>query len=227
MKRIVEPELLDDLLPADSRAIQSRRDLQRLNFFMGSVGIVARKLERSFDETPKKIVDLGAGGGTFMLQLAKRLANRWKNVEVVLVDRQALVSPGTKEEILQLGWRIQIISADVFDWISRCDTVDCIVTNLFLHHFEPEKLSELLRLASEKTKVFLACEPRRSFAGTIGAKFIWMIGCNEVTRHDAPVSVRAGFREKEISELWPRSGNWKIEEASAGFFSHTFCARKL
>ncbi|MEO5802350.1 MAG: class I SAM-dependent methyltransferase [Verrucomicrobiota bacterium] len=228
MKRIVKPELLDDLPPADSRAIQSRRDLQRLNFFMGSVGIVERKLDGIFpNEPPQKIVDIGAGDGTFMLQLAKRFSNRWRNVEVVLVDQQDIVSPDTKEKYSQLGWGAKIISADVFDWLSRCEDVDCILTNLFLHHFESEKLSRLLQLVSIKTKIFLACEPRRSFAGTIGTKLVWLIGCNSVTRHDAPVSVRAGFRDKEISELWPGNGNWEIEEGRAGVFSQAFVAARL
>ena len=228
MKRIVEPELLDDLSPADIRAIQSRRDLRKLNFFMGSVGIVERMLSESFpDKPPKKIVDIGAGDGTFMLQLAKQFSNRWRKVEVILVDRQDTVSSGTKDEFSRLGWSVKIMSADVFEWLSGSENVDCILTNLFLHHFESGKLSELLKLASLKTKVFLACEPRRSFAGTIGTKLIWLIGCNFVTRHDAPVSVRAGFRENEISELWPRSGSWQIEEDRAGVFSHSFCAKKL
>jgi hypothetical protein len=48
-----------------------------------------------------------------------------------------------------------------------------------------------------------------------------------VTRHDARASVCAGFRNKEISELWPQDGNWEIAEGRAGAFSHTFCSRKL
>ena len=44
MDRRVEPEFLDQLPAEDSRAIRSRRDLQRVNAWMGNVGTMARAL---------------------------------------------------------------------------------------------------------------------------------------------------------------------------------------
>jgi len=52
-----------------------------------------------------------------------------------------------------------------------------------------------------------------------------LMGCNAVTRHDARVSVRAGFRDDELSRLWP-SGGWTLEERGAPPFSHLFVARR-
>lgn len=226
MKRIVEPELLDELPQTDPRAIHSRRDLGRINFLMGNVGIVERVLRTHFPEAPKRIAELGSGDGTFMLELAQKFPC-WENLEVIFVDRQNLVSPETKEEFHQLGWRVKVVSADVFDWLSVCEPADCLVANLFLHHFEDEKLSELLRLAARKTGMFIACEPRRSSAGILGTKFLGLIGCNDVTSHDAAVSVRAGFCAGEISKLWPQNETWKVVEGNAGLFSHTFVAARL
>ncbi len=228
MKRIVERELLDELPPTDPRAIQSRRDLRRVNVFMGNVPAMAEMLRETFpDEPPRRLVELGAGDGTFMLHVARRLSSRWKNVEVILVDRQNLVSAKTKEDFQQLGWRAEVVCADIFDWLSSGESAGGMIANLFLHHFESEKLALLLRLASTRRKTFLACEPRRSPLGIIGTKFLRLIGCNDVTRHDALVSVRAGFRGKEISQLWPQSKSWKIAERERGLFSHTFRAARL
>lgn len=228
MKRVVEPELLDELPRTDPRAIHSRRDLQRINFFMGNVGIVERMLRKSFpNQPPKRIVELGAGDGIFMLQLARRLSRHWPNVEIILVDQQELVAGETVENFQQLGWRVKIISADVFDWLARGERADCMMANLFLHHFKDGKLTELLRLAAEKTDAFVACEPRRSSSGIFGTSLLWMIGCNDVTRHDAAVSVRAGFCVGEISKLWPRNDIWTIKESQSGLFGHTFAAVAL
>ena len=44
MNRIVLPELLDELPPEAADARRSRRDLQRLNVWMGHAGIMARAL---------------------------------------------------------------------------------------------------------------------------------------------------------------------------------------
>jgi hypothetical protein len=46
-----------------------------------------------------------------------------------------------------------------------------------------------------------------------------------VTRYDAPVSVRAGFRGQELSRLWPQSG-WTLREQPARLFTHAFAARR-
>jgi hypothetical protein len=51
-----------------------------------------------------------------------------------------------------------------------------------------------------------------------------MLGCNDVTRHDAVLSVRAGFTGSELSKLWPGGQEWEIEERPAGVFSHGFAA---
>jgi hypothetical protein len=225
MKRVVEPELLDELLNDDPRAVHSRRDLRWINFFMGNVALAERTLRAAFPGTPpKRIVELGAGDGRFMLNLAQRLSRNWKNVEIILVDQQELVSFETREKFHQLGWILKTVSADVFRWLPASQSADCIFANLFLHHFEGERLSELLLLISQKTNAFFACEPARSATGVFATKFLWLIGCNQVTRHDAAISVRAGFCEKELSTLWPEK-SWHVEEASEGFFSHKFFAR--
>ncbi len=44
MKRRVTGELLDELPPADPRAVRSREDLLRVNGWMGNQGIMARAL---------------------------------------------------------------------------------------------------------------------------------------------------------------------------------------
>ena len=54
-----------------------------------------------------------------------------------------------------------------------------------------------------------------------------MIGCNAVTRHDAAVSVRAGFLGNELSALWPDQKNWQLTERRTGLFSHLFVAQKI
>src|ERR1700733_4212257 len=48
---------------------------------------------------------------------------------------------------------------------------------------------------------------------------------NEVTRHDAVASVRAGFTGRELSRLWP-DGHWRLREALALPFTHVFSARR-
>jgi hypothetical protein len=226
MNRVVAAEWLDELPPSDRRAIWSRRDLRLVNFWMGNRARVEEGLRNAFNgEPPCRLVELGAGDGTFLLRLARTLCSRWPNVEVSLVDRQPAISCAVRRGIDECGWSAEIITADVFDWLKTERQFDGIFANLFLHHFEPEALARLLALVAESTAAFVACEPRRSAAGLLSGRLLWLLGCNSVTRHDAAISVRAGFRGTELSSIWP-GGDWKLEEGPAGLFSHLFVARR-
>jgi hypothetical protein len=103
---------------------------------------------------------------------------------------------------------------------------DIIIANLFLHHFKEAQLTEMLGGIARVASVFIALEPRRSRWALAASKQLWAIGCNHVTRHDAPASVRAGFAGKELSRLWPANRHWHLEERSVGWFSHAFIARR-
>jgi hypothetical protein len=98
---------------------------------------------------------------------------------------------------------------------------------LFLHHFSEAQLAGLFREAARRAGVFVAVEPRRSRFVLVFSRWVWLIGCGPVTRHDAPVSVRAGFAQDELSQLWPADGNWVLDEGPAGLFSHLFVARRV
>ena len=229
MQRTVEPELLDVLPPTDPRTQTSRRDLRRVNAFMGNARTMAEALRCAFgDATPGKIVELGAGDGEFMLRVAHRLGRTWKNISVELVDRVPLLGPETVESFARLGWRVENVASDVFDWLQTTSnqSVEVIVANLFLHHFSAEELREMLRLCAERARLFVAVEPRRSIVPLTFSKLLWLIGCNSVTRHDAVVSVRAGFAAKELSALWPSYRLWELVESPAGLFSHIFVASR-
>jgi hypothetical protein len=75
--------------------------------------------------------------------------------------------------------------------------------------------------------MFVAIEPRRAAWPLFCSRLLWAIGCGKVTRHDAVISVRAGFSGNELSDLWPDKNNWELTEQPAGAFSHLFIARKL
>jgi len=229
LSRRVEPEWLDELPQGDPRAVWSRRDLKRINGWMQQGRIMTRLVVAALDgRTPRNFIELGAGDGTFMLALAKRLAPRWPNVKVKLVDRQNIVTERTRRGFSDLGWQAEAISTDVFDFLARAapGCADLVTANLFLHHFEGDSLAKLLKGAARLADAFAACEPWRAGSGLIGSRLLWAIGCNDVTRHDALVSVRAGFRGKELSELWPNDEDWHLEEEPALPFTHGFLARR-
>jgi hypothetical protein len=214
------PEWLDDLAEADPAARRSRRDLQRVNAWMGNARLIARHLA---GVPTNDLVELGAGDGTLLLQVARRLpAGR-----VTLVDRQVLPADGVAEEFHALGWSVVVVQADAFAWLEseKTGAGRVILANLFLHHFADEPLRRLLALIAVRAGHFVACEPARTTRARSGARLLPLIGCSRVTCHDARISVAAGFAGRELSALWPR-GEWRLYEAGMNLFSHLFKAAR-
>jgi hypothetical protein len=177
-------------------------------------------------------VELGGGDGTFLLALGRRVADAIGAADVTLVDQQLLVTPATRQALDALSWHVQVVQADVFEWLDRRseqkeNDADITMANLFLHHFDDGRLKMLLRHTAAWTRLFVACEPRRSRTALAAAALTRLIGGNDVTVHDAVISVRAGFRGRELSALWPSVDAWQLNEYQGGPFTHTFVANRL
>jgi SAM-dependent methyltransferase len=228
MNRLVQPELLDTLPADDPRAIRSRRDLRRINAWMRNHAMMAAALQTAANgSAPKQIIDLGAGDGHFLARVAKKISPPWPDVSVTLLDNRKIMSLQTLASFTPLGWRAEMVTADVFNWLPAAGGLDVVVTNLFLHHFQDARLVELFRAVAGRARLFVTIEPRRAPWPLFCSRLLWMIGCNSVTRHDATVSVRAGFSGHELSALWPADSGWQLTERRVGFFSHLFVAKKI
>ena len=149
-------------------------------------------------------------------------------MRAIVVDRQSILSSRTKAEFNAISWQVESVESDIFDWLesSHPQLIDITVTSLFLHHFKEDSLRRLLEHAAQRTALFLACEPRRAEFPYLAASLLGFIGCNSVTRHDAKVSVRAGFAGQELTALWPVGSAWRLREMEAGLFSHCFLAQR-
>jgi hypothetical protein len=240
MPRRVSAETLDHLAPEDPAAMRSRRDLMRVHRAMGTQAIVAKGwqdlVSPASARRPLSVLEVGAGDGSLLLSVARSLAPRWPQVRLTLLDRQNIVSSTTLAGYAGLGWAAQVLTTDVLIWAAESDGAgpgaalprwDLITTTLFLHHFEGRQLNLLLAAVAARSDRFFACEPKRSWLPLAGSHLIGTIGANAVTREDAVLSVRAGFRDHEITAAWPGAeGAWQTQETAAGLFSHCFSARR-
>ncbi|GBG13341.1 polyamine aminopropyltransferase [Novimethylophilus kurashikiensis] len=224
MKRMMEPEWLDELPADDPRAQGSRRDLQRLNRIMGHIGLMQNMLER-YGRGRGRLVELGGGDGTFLLALVR--AMKAPPGHIVLVDRQPAVRASTLQAFDELGWQVDIMPYDIFVWMAKLLPTDLLLCNLFLHHLPDHALAELFDECANRALGLIALEPARQWTALMASRCVGFIGCNAVTRHDAVASVKAGFVGQELSTLWPKPAGWHLKEQHAGLFSHAFAARRL
>jgi hypothetical protein len=238
--RRVLPELLDSLSCHDPAAIQARRDLRIVHSAMGTRRVLLRALSALRTtwptDRPLRVLELGAGDGSQLLEVARTLQPSWPAVELTLLDRQDLLSPATQHAYRALGWNAVACVGDVFDaalW--RSDPAqaavrrwDLVLVNLFLHHFHAAALRGLLRDVAASSDRVLACEPRRARLAWVGSHLVGLLGVQAVTRTDAVLSVQAGFCAQEISDLWPSANpTWCLREYPASLFSQVFSAQRL
>lgn len=227
MLRRIEPELLDELPPSDPRAIRSRRDLRLINWIMGNARLLSAALLSKLREPPRTIVELGSGDGTLMLALARKLAPRWRApVRLQLLDMAPVVKAETMKGFSDLGWTAEVLPCDLREWTRRQPRSDLLLANLFLHHFPEAELRVFFAAFATAAPCFAGCEPRRWAPALLSTRLLWALGCNQVTCHDAAVSVRAGFRDRELSALWPVESGFELDEAGGNLASHLFFAQK-
>ena len=232
--RQVCAEALDSLPAEAPEARRSRGDLRRIHRCMGTRSALLSAWQRLLPATPGgkalRVLELGSGDGSLLLALARRLAPAWSDVELTLLDRQALVSSATQSDYARQGWRATPLVQDALDWAAQPQLIatgrarprwDLIFCSLFLHHFEGADLRSLLAAVAQRADRFIAIEPRRSRLTLWASQAVGLIGANAVTRSDAVLSVQAGFKGQELQAAWPDQGRaWQLHESPAGLFSH-------
>ncbi len=194
MFRQVLPEILDHLPADDPEAIRSRRDLRRINFLMGNERWIVAQARRL---KPASIVELGAGEG----MLSGKLATIAPVECYDLAPRPAALDA-------RVNWH----QGDLF--AAPPAVGGLLVANLFLHHFEGDSMRHLARwCAGFRSLCFV--EPLRTEGSLrLGATMLPFV--NRVTRHDMPVSIRAGFVPGELPELLElESGKWHVREQTS------------
>jgi hypothetical protein len=183
MQRTLQPEILDSLPPNHPDALHNRRDLYRINGLMGNFrwfGATLPKLIRPGE----RALEIGAGDGTLGAALAAA----------------GMVYDGLDLWPRPAGWpghaawhRTNLLSfAGYADY-------PVVFGNLILHQFSDDDLAALGATLNRTARLIVFNEPARGFFfqllfhGTSP-----MIGANHVTRHDAHVSIAAGFRGDEL-----------------------------
>lgn len=198
LQRVIIPEILDSLIPTDPRAMRSRRDLRLIDFYLGNSRWIVRQLQKQ-TPLPAQIIEIGAGEGILCQKIQKILP-------VLLVTGLDLA-----ERPANLPSRIEWISGDFFQSLPSLEADTC-VASLILHHFPDEALRNLGSLL-QPFRTLIFSEPLRSRLPLFFSKlFSFLMG--EVTRHDMPVSIRAGFRPRELPALLNLdSKRWIITES--------------
>ncbi|MCC6391060.1 MAG: methyltransferase domain-containing protein [Bryobacterales bacterium] len=192
--RTIQAEFLDTA--GDEEAEGNLEDLRRINRRLGGY-LIFRRLMRQW-YTPADaftILDVGAASG----DMGRALRETFPRAAIVSLDQNARNLRGASPPKLL---------ADAFHLPFGRASFDVVFSSLFLHHFEDDAVVELLRgmdAAARKAVVAVDLE-RHPLAKAFLPATRWLFGWHEITLHDGPVSVAAGFRRAELALLAQRAG---------------------
>ena len=192
--RAIRPELLDEAPEAE--AVQSLRDLVRINCRLGGHSILLGMLSRLVGRTDAfTFLDVGSGSG----DAAALVRANYAAAGAISLDRDFFhVSQGGGPRIC----------GDAFTLPFPNGAVDLVHCSLFLHHFTDDQAVALLgefRRVARRFVLVSDLERRLVPWGFIPATR-WLFHWHPLTLHDAPVSVAAAFRADEMVALAERAG---------------------
>ena len=197
--REIGKEKLDSLPASHPHALANRRDLQFLNRLMGTRRWFERSLPKSIESTGK-ILELGAGDGSLSHDLQRRHSGggdwQWH-----VLDLQKVPARNSRG----LHWH----EADLLRF-NDYPSFEVVIGNLILHQFNESQLQILGEKLQQGPRTLIFQELWRTAIPYWGSRVITLF-MHPVTRHDAPVSVRAGFRAMELADqLGLTSKEWTI-----------------
>jgi 2-polyprenyl-3-methyl-5-hydroxy-6-metoxy-1,4-benzoquinol methylase len=183
MPRLLQPEFLDSLPPDHPDALNSRRDLLAINGLLGNHRWFERTLPGLL-RPDERVLEIGAGTG----ELSARLVNA--GVDMAGLDfcpKPVAWSEARKWHCADLRTFAEYTRYPV------------IIGNLIFHHFNDRDLAALGSILGSNARLIMASEPaRRPFSQTLFRATAPFLSVNHVTRHDADVSIKAGFIGNEL-----------------------------
>ena len=190
-----------------------KRNMQELDFInkhLGGHKITLKGVKALADRNVLHISEIGCGGGD-NLRVIKNWCNK-KNISVKLTgidinDECILFArerPSNKD--------INFICSD-YKLVQFDSFPDIIFSSLFCHHFSNEEVVEIMQWMHGHSKVgfFINDLHRHTFAFNSIRLLTKIFSKSYMVKHDAPLSVKKGFRKKEWQKIFAQADIEKYE----------------
>lgn len=221
------PELMDDPNADQGQLERSLRFIRMVNRRLGGAAAALAPLQRWIGEDPVRIIDIGTGSADIPLAISRWAAGAGRRVHVTAVDASPAILEIARRHI---GSRvdIELVQADALKLMDRFEpgSFDYAHAGMFLHHLDDIDVMTVLRIMDRLTTGGLIFNDL--LRGPVERLFIRLLvlGQPAMVRHDAIVSVNAGFTRKEVLAMADRVGLANVRYRKHVFGRFTLVSEK-
>lgn len=209
-KRSEAIEIMDDLTSSGSTIVQTLRELEFINKWLGGNAITLNGLKKvlSFCKSPKlNIADLGCGGGDMLLLISRQLKRKQLAATLVGIDANPNIIAYAEAHTAS-DPAIRYKAVNIFAEEFRKEEFDIVFATLFFHHFTHAQLVELFQHLYQTTRCGIVVNDlhRHPLAYYSIKLLTHLFSKSDMVKHDAPVSVHRGFKRHELEAILRDAG---------------------
>ena len=198
-----KPELLDLHAGNLSEVRRSLGDIRRINTYLGGAKPVCDATWDLLGEAKSAtVLDIGTGNADILLRLQKQAQQRgvkWNGIGLDINARHLQIA---REDTSNCA-DIALLGADAFRLPLRDQSVDVVISTLFLHHFRAPQIQQLLSEFSRVARVGWTMHDQ-----VRDALPLWffrvarpVLATSYLTRYDAVASIYRAYTVSEMREI--------------------------
>lgn len=200
-----EKEIMDDFNLGGNHLRVNLDILSGINKWLGGNQVTLDGVEKLIQNLPKSeelvIVDLGCGNGDMLRKvskLGKKLGYRFK-----LIGIDANKESIAYAKLLSLSFdNIDFIQLNIFSKEFKELNYDIVLSTLFLHHLEDKEIIEKLNFLKNQANIGIVVNDlHRSKIAYFLFNILSFLINNKIIRYDGLVSIRRGFKKKELEDF--------------------------
>lgn len=209
LSRSNRPEIIDGGEYTEAELAENLRELEWVNRTLGGARALRVHLFPVLErrEAGCRWLDVGCGGADVPFDIFRKARGAGISVQLNLLDSnlQSLRSAGKRFAGTD---RVLLIRGDAARLPFKPGSVHILTASLLLHHFSAQRAAELLRhfCAVSRDTVLITDLVRGWIPFLSISLLVRLRSLGRLSRNDAPLSVRRGFRSLEIRRLLKASG---------------------
>ncbi len=203
-------ELLDAPV-ADQRLLaRNLRDIRRINLMLGWTSLALKQVAQTVTSQHLQtfsLLDVATGSADIPKAIARWAQRQQLQAKITATDISEQVLDAARANCADTP-EIHLEQQNALALAYADQSFDLVLCSMALHHFSPTDAPALLReLARVARSAVIVSDLQRSFPAYLGA---WLLTHtlmpNQLTRHDAPASVRRAYTASEVRALADQAG---------------------